>query len=320
MAKKKPVNKPKPAKTKPAGKSAPPKKIQVYTGSKDSRDKPGKIKRQSVLKNLRILERESAAKDKAANVKQYKDKKRASSSGKASGPKRGFGMTKQIKSLTKQKKSSKKVATKKPSRKKSTTSSERIDKYPNPYIEKVSQLKKQRLRKPDAEELKRIKKNYQNSTYRLKDKLKAGRKRKKNKLSKKSINFTHKQLRNLSVAVRAINRKLGIKKELKEVPTKKITTSRKKVKKGKKEVTQIIRKEIIPVWEGRDKLAELIKGGQFTHYVLDSKKFTKNQVPEIYFAYSAIEDRLNAIGSTTPHIIFIMNFTTKTCEVTEFDY
>ena len=288
------------------------KKIVVSTSKWDNRDKPAKVKKQAMLANVTKLLKESERQEKEliAKAKARKLEKQSRS---------GNAMLKKAKDASSHKTPVSKKPTKSKSKRKKVPRKKYV--YINEYLKDLKPYKKKgKPGKADAKELKRVKKNLQNQTYRIKDTLKSNyRKRlKKNKLSKTTRNKLHKKLRNLSVAVRGINVKLGTKKPVTKLPEHKVETKRKKEKKGKKEVVKVTKKEYMPVWEGQAFLTELLKGKQFKTYIVNGSEFPASHQPEIYIAYSKMEDSMHGVGSSTPHVIFYMRITDKICEISPF--
>jgi hypothetical protein len=307
-----PVKKPK----KTQKKASEPIKVTVSTDKYDNRDKPKKLKKEKIISEVKSLLRESAKKEK--QIKLQREKDRAS---KKVTP-NGALLNRALKIANDKKKDSKPTG-KKSGRKKKAPAPY---KYYNPYLDKIPEYHKKRVKEKDVNELKRFKKNLQNRKYDLNSKLSTNRskKNKKKKFTKTEINKLHKKALHLSVAIREINKKLGIGRELNELPSKKTQTTKEhlKVKKGRKlvEVEKVIKREILPVWEGREKLTELLKTNLFLAYVINGNSYGKNQQPDIFIEYSDLEDRAYEVGVSTPHVIFYQRITDKVCEITEYNY
>lgn len=289
------------------------KKVIVSSSKWDARDKPLKVKKQNVMNRVKaeLKKSEQQEKELAAKSKKTKADRKKSI---------GVGLLKKTKDIARGRKVPKTI---KSTKRKKQKAPRKPYVYVNEYLNKLKVYKKRgKLKTADVAELKRVKKNLQNQTYRVKSVLEKSRRArsKKNKLNKTQRNKLHKKLRNLSVAVRGINVKLGIKKSLKKIPKKKISTKKVKTKKGKKEVEKVIKKEYMPLWEAQAFLTELLKGKQFKTYIIDGKEFPASHQPDIFLALTALEDRMHGVGSSTPHIIFYMRITDKICEITEFDY
>lgn len=331
MAKKKPVKKiiaPKPS-------------VRISTSARDNRDKPPKLSKASMLSKVKGKLRESAKKEaeiKASRAKRAKAKQQRNAKTKKVGDMLGKSL--KIANPNKNKKitglSAPPKKIQKGIRYKAPTTT-RKSKYKNQYIDDLAVLKKKRLRAPDKKELERVKKNLQNIKYRtiatLKQNIgtlkKKGKKLKKVAITKKQQNRLYKKEIDVSVAIEKINKRLGIGRAPEKVGKRKTSVKKEKQKvkvrrKGKKtlekEVTKIIKKEVVPIWEGRGKLTDLLKTKLFTEYVVNGRSYTRQQQPELFLEFSKIEIRVRAQGVSTPHIIFYQRITDKICEISEYNY
>lgn len=298
---------------KPIKPKKPVKKVIVSSSKWDGRDKPLKGDKKNIMNRVKGLLKQSEKQEKELAAKSKKSKSDRKKS-------IGVGLLQKTKTITSGRKVPKSV---KSNKRKKNKAPRKQYVYVNEYLQNIKVYKKRGKLKPaDVEELKRVKKNLQNNTYRIKAVLAKSRRSrsKKNKLNKTQRNKLHKKLRNLSVAVRGLNIKLGIKKSLKKIPKKKSSTKKVKEKKGKKEVQKVIKKEYMPVWEAQPFLTELLKGKEFKTYIVDGKEMPAAHQPEIFLALTGLEDSMHGIGSSTPHVIFYMRITDKICEITAADY
>lgn len=257
--------------------------VTIIRGAKDKRDTP-QFKKGTKKILAKVTNRINAR--TKAEEKERERKRREKAKRKV---KKDVKLAKQ-KSDTKKKESSRK--TKKKGRK-------------SPYQSIINLAKKRKLTSKQKATLRKFRKNLTNRKYRWRQKLKKA----KTKSERLKIN---KQILEISVAIRAINVGLGIKKKAKKVPEKKF--EKKKVDK------KVIQKSTIPVWEGREKLADLIKGGFYKEIVIRGERFKKNQVADMYVAFSDLEDFAYSFGITTPHIIVLERITDKIAEFDVYDY
>lgn len=285
----------------------------LKSSGSDKRDKPIKIEKKALVKNVSKLLKESEKKEKKIIADRKKEKQSKSTGSTALLQKSKITVSKTAKPVKK-----KEAPTRDKFKKKG---SKKSYEYYNEFLEGIKEFHKKKPTKKDVEELKRKKKNLQNQKYRLDAKLKKSQRKRlaKNKLTKKALNKLNKDTLHLSVAINEINKKIGKGKELKEAPKRKSRTIKKKEKVGKKEVLKNILEEVVAVWEGREKLTNLLKKGFFVTYVILGAEFDKNQVPQIFSKYTEIEHRIYSTGSTTPRVVFAQNITDKEVQITQFD-
>lgn len=200
-----------------------------------------------------------------------------------------------------------KISKEKSDKKKSKEASVKKKKWKrvSPYKSIIDLAKKRKLTPKQKSTLRKHRKNLTNRKYRWRKKLAKA----KTKAERTRIN---KEILEISIAIRAINVRLGTAKKLKKVPEKKF--EKKKI--GKK----IVQKSVIPVWEGRDKLADLLKGGFYKTFVIQGERYRKGQVADIYIAFSSLEDFAYSFGVTTPHIVVLERVTDKIAEFDVYDY
>jgi hypothetical protein len=146
----------------------------------------------------------------------------------------------------------------------------------------------------EIEEMKRLRRNLYNKKYRVRKKLKAA-------TTKRDRSRLNRQVRDVQQEINLKNRELGFVREFKEIPERKITIKEQGA----------IQESILPVWEAREKITDLIKGGFFRVYIVGEDEFSKDEVLEIYNAFSDLEDFVYGFGRKTPYVIFIEDVSTR---------
>lgn len=148
------------------------------------------------------------------------------------------------------------------------------------------------LPKKEDRKLRKARKNLYNKRYYwTKKREEATTQKERQKINRKLLEISNK--------ITDVNEDLGLELPYEPIPSDRIT------------VKDDIQEELVPVWEARERLTDLLKGGFFNVYFLEGNRFTKSQVAQIYDAFSDMEDLAYSKGRRTPFVVFELNLGKK---------
>ena len=146
----------------------------------------------------------------------------------------------------------------------------------------------------EIQDVRRLRQNLYNKKYRAKKKISSA----KTKRERLRLN---RQVLEIQSEIIEKNKELGYVRQFVEVPEERLTIDEQGA----------IQKTILPVWEARDKITDLIKGGYYQVYIVGEDEYLKKEIAEVYEAFSNLEDYVYSYGRKTPYVVFIEDVSIK---------
>lgn len=124
--------------------------------------------------------------------------------------------------------------------------------------------------------------------------------------TKKRANAALKRLIAIQKKLNEVNNKLGVTYELPKVPKKKLR------------IVQGQRIEVLNIWEGLDKIKEIIKKRQYKTFFIDGKKYSYKFPTRIMNAYDRLETLSMQVPRGTPRVEFTYDIKARTVSIAIF--